>query len=263
MTKGAFLLGCLLAFSDLVFASCDKPTANEKPIMQNDFYWGFSLVDMAAKFSEMYSKPQRLQGRAYYDKMKDHYVMPFTAAQGGNFVITKGAIAAIKYHIEEALKHTYANFVFFPDMGHAHFMIPQRSYDKFYASLPVSQLSRLYAMAFADEDVKFLYHTAEQLQTLEEDNKTLKVDRAIQWRYYTRNLVGQNKSGGTIEIAHDLESKANTVGELEDYRNFGGFNISAQKDSCFSYTYKGQEYFFDISMEDLPTARDAVNGDLR
>ena len=153
-------------------------------------------------------------------------------------------------HITEAFHYQYIDAVFFPDMGHSHFYIPQDIYDKKYKEYPIEKMSQMYTDFFNDDKIRILYHTAEQLNT--RPNKALPTSRELQWRYHTRNLIGKNSPQPDIKIMQNKESEANTLGELAGFYYYGGvFNISANKKGCFEAVVKGKPMRFDLSLFDL------------
>jgi hypothetical protein len=106
-----------------------------------------------------------------------------------------------------------------------------------------------------------LYHTAEQLQTLDENNELLN-DRHLRWRFFTRNLVGDNAHLARLDLLHEPTHPSNTSRKMPGHRYWGsGFNISANKDGCFPYVFDGVTYWFDISLSD-PPSNGSSSGDL-
>lgn len=235
-----------------VEARCTPPTEDEPIVYANDFSWGYTLEEMAAKNDEIYESGKRLTDRAWYDTDTGEFILPFTESWGGDLTLSRRLIANVRLHIERALELEYASHVIFPDMGHSHFFIPQAHYDAIYAGFPVADNSRMYELLLDDPQLLVLYHTAEQLQMLDEDDVMLN-DRVIQWRFFTRNIVGDNNYEGRLDVLHDHGEKVNTTRDLAGHRYHGaGFNISASKDGCFPYVVDDQVYWFDLSMEDLP-----------
>jgi hypothetical protein len=78
-------------------------------------------------------------------------------------------------------------------------------------------------------------------------------DRHVQWRFFTRNLVGHNKNQGKIELLHNETHSHNTAREYDEgYRYWGaGFYISANKNGCFAYQNNGKTFYFDLSLKSL------------
>ncbi len=238
---------------DAIAIRCSPPQTTEPPILQSDFKWNYTQAEMADKFQQMYNSPKRLYGRAYYDSSKGNFILPYGIDRAGPVTLSRNFVKVVTSHIERAVKATYVEHVFFPDMGHSHFFIPEEAYAQEYRQIPVGQFARLYEKLFADERVYTLYHTAEQLKMLDPDSKQPLPDRKLQWRLYTRNLLGQNKVGGDLMVGNAIEHTANTMGTWKGFRYYGGgFNISANHNGCFPVTINGQTLYFDISMEDLP-----------
>lgn len=252
----AFLsLGLTAQAKGLVYSSslrCSKPDAKEPYLVQSDFQWHYTRSEIQARFHEIYNSPKRLFKRAYWDSASSRFILPYRDANGGEIELPKQLIESVRLHIETAHRLRYIDAVFFPDMGHTHLLIPTEQWQQKYAKFSPQNLNQMFNLLFTDPSLKILYHTAEQLTTLNEDASPIS-DRATQWRFYTRNLVGTNDKSGNLEIVTDLDSRANTVRDYPLHRYYGaGFNISANKQGCFSFWHNGQEFFFDISLFDLP-----------
>jgi hypothetical protein len=166
----------------------------------------------------------------------------------------------VTLHIEQALELGYADHVFFPDMGHSHYFIPEAHWDTEYAGTPVDQTADMTSRLLDDPQLLVLYHTAEQLQMLDE-NKELLPDPWIQFRHQSRNVVGDNDWQRRIELIQNPDSPANTAREYEGHFYYGaGFSISASKDGCFPYTQNGERKWYDLSLSDLPYRTDDGGG---
>ncbi|OIO03262.1 MAG: hypothetical protein COX65_07335 [Elusimicrobia bacterium CG_4_10_14_0_2_um_filter_56_8] len=229
---------------------CFPPAAAEEIIYQSDFHWNYSAQEMTARFKEMYSSPKRLDKRAYWDKAADSLVLP-PGYSGPPVKISLPFVQAVSRHIERALELGYAETVFFPDMGHSHLLIPSALWEAKYANYEVGDYSRMYEDMFGDPAVHIFYHTAEQLKTLE-NNQPIEEPHLL-FRRANRNIAGPTKPDAELTVYQNPESAANTVGDVPGYRWWGaGFNLSAQKDGCFPYQYKGETFYFDISLHDLP-----------
>lgn len=233
-------------------ARCAPPGEDEQIVYSSDFQWGYSLDAMATRFEEIYESGKRLHERAAWDGENERFMMPATRTWGGAVELPPRLVENVTLHIEHGLERGYVDFVFFPDMGHSHLFIPQDSWDNQYAGMPVSEISRRYELLFDDPGLMVLYHTAEQLDMLTEDDQLVD-DRHVQWRYHTRNLVGDNNHERRIELLFEPESNANTAHDLAGYRYYGaGFNVSASKDGCFPYEVDGETRWYDLSLSDLP-----------
>lgn len=242
------------AYGAIDMTKCQPERQGEVPVYNSDFKWGMTIEEIINKANEMYSADKRLAKRAYYDEVQKTFVFPEEADKGGNIKIPASFIKSITRHVEKAMERGYVDAVIFPDMGHSHFLVPRKFYDKEIAPLPVSQTNVLYEKIMKNSEVKVLYHTAEQLKSMNEQKKLLE-DKQVQWRYYTRNLVGQNTAEPELELVNaTAHSEANTAHE-QDFPGYawwgGGFNIHANKNGCFSFKKAGKVYNYDLSLQDL------------
>lgn len=232
-------------------ARCSPQTDDEARLYSGDLRWNQSLEEMAELYETIYASGKRLSARAYYDPAQERFLLPLDPDWGGDVVLSERLIDSVRDHLELALQREYADFAFFSDMGHSHLFIPEARWSERYEPLGSHERATFYTQIFDDPELRVLYHTAEQLRQLDDDGNLL-ADRYLQWRYFTRNVVGDNRGGRTIEIAKDLTEKANTVRDLEGHHFFGaGFNVSASKDGCFPFTVAGQTAYFDLSLSDL------------
>jgi hypothetical protein len=236
-------------------ANCKKELEGEPVVYSEDFKWNMSLEEIQKKADELYNSNKRLKERVYFDEIKKSFIFPFNSVQGGAIKIPENFIVAVTKHVEKAFERKYIDALIFPDMGHSHFLVPKKYYDSVLRDLPVNQTNVLYEKIMAHKDIKVVYHTAEQLKTLDDDRNLLK-DKAIQWRYYTRNLLGHNNTNPDLEIHNaTAESTANTMSEIPGYHWWGGgFNIHANKNGCFTFVKDGKKMYFDLSLKDIEPA---------
>ena len=250
-----FILCSLQAFGAADPKRCSAQSTSEIPVYSSDFKWNLTLDEIKNLANTMYQSEKRLGKRAFYDEAAKSMVFPDTATRGGNSKIPDQFIKTIAKHVEKAFARGYVDALIFPDMGHSHFLIPTAFYKKEIEPLPVSQFNLLYEKIMKNKDVKVVYHTAEQLQVMDESKKLLD-DKKLQWRYFTRNLVGHNTVDPDIELINaTATSAANTVGEVTGYYWWGaGFNIHANKNGCFEFKKDGKTLYFDLSLYDLEPA---------
>ncbi|MCB0361782.1 MAG: hypothetical protein KDD35_03635 [Bdellovibrionales bacterium] len=253
-----FFLTAIIFFlsEDIAFGqSCFKPDSNEKHIYQNDFHWNMERTEILRVFDSIYQSEKRLKGRAYFDESIGKIVLPLAHMGKAEVVrIDDKIIHHIRQHIEKALKMKFAEVIIFPDMGHSHFLIPNTFFEQEIAPISSDETNLAYEKMLHFPLTKFVYHTAEQLK-LRDSDRLLLLDRHLQWRFYTRNLVGDNSDMSQLEIFNALDTPGNTMNERHapGYRWWGaGFNISASSKGCFPYEFQGKTYYFDISLEDLP-----------
>lgn len=229
---------------------CD-PVQQSAPLYADEFKWGYGLSDLISKFFEIYKSNKRLPQKAYWSRSDNQIQLPIRKGWGASVQITPTFVQSVAGHIEKAFELQVIEGVFFPDMGHSHILIPEQHYEKNYSHFKVEEFSDKYKKFFTDSNVEFLYHTAEQLKLLDNDNKVLP-DPYIQHRHATRNIVGKNQPQAELKFLQNDQSIANTAGAPPGYAYWsGGFNLSANQDGCFAYTHKNQVYYFDISLFDL------------
>ncbi len=241
------------AAKNLNVENCSKESSSDYFIYQSDFKWGFDLPEMLSVFEKMYASNKRLQNRAYLAQKSGQLVLPHSPQQGGDVKVPSSFPQNVAYHIESGFKQNVIDAVFFPDMGHSHFFIPTSkwNHDPKYVEALKGTNREIYELFFADQDLKVLYHTAEQLKMLNEDDQVLP-DARIQHRLKTRNLVGYNNGSKEIFFLQNPGHVANTAGELPEHFYWGaGFNLSANENGCFYYTKNGKKFNFDISLYDL------------
>jgi hypothetical protein len=230
---------------------CRPNSGSEQFLYSSDFKWGYGLREMIEKFATIYRSPKRLPQRAFWDTNQKTLKLPFSGDRGGDIPITTDFVQTVTRHIERAFELGYVDGVFFPDMGHSHLLIPDQLMKEKYDAYPVDQMSALYRDLFQDPSIEILYHTAEQLTTLDSDGQVLQ-DPKVRWRHQTRNIVGRNHPKTDLQVLQNPESKANTVGSVPGYYWWGaGFNLSANKNGCFEYRAKGKVYYYDLIMYDL------------
>lgn len=230
---------------------CAPQSPLDKIIYSDDFFWNMSATQMSTIYNSLYYSKRRLNHRAYFKG--DHFVLPLNQGdQLGEVKVTDLFIKSVTRHVEVALKRKYAEYIFFPDMGHSHFFVPLDYYNRELRDLPYDSTATLYEKMLAHPDLKILYHTAEQLK-MKEANGEVSRDRQLAWRFFSRNIVGDNQGKGQLEVIYDASNSGNTVHEYQsDFYYWGaGFNISANQNGCFPFEVDGKIYYFDLSLSDL------------
>jgi len=240
-----------------VLTRCSSPTSDEPLIHYDEYRWYYTLDEMETKFTELYHSGKRLADRARWNAKEKRFELIHRSFDVEKIVpITYEFIDSVRNHVEHGLELGYFSYVFFPDMGHAHLLIPVVDDENSIIRLPADRQHEVYEWVLSNPDSRFLYHTAEQLKMLDDSNEVLS-DRRIGWRFFTRNLIANNNSSGHLAIYNNLDSIGNTVCTAPDnyYLWSAGFYISASKDGCFSYTHDNKTYHFDISLTDFPRVK--------
>jgi hypothetical protein len=230
---------------------CRVPAPSEPIVYSDDFKAEYKLDEMAKAFQDNYESGKRLKGRAYYDEKLRSYVMPHHT---GPVKIDKNFIRSVTRHVELSLERRYADFIFFPDMGHSHLFFPDKDYNRLKFIEP---FNAMYEAFFAYKEMKVLYHTAEKLSVKlgERGRDGFPQDPVLLWRYFSRNPVGDNQGGENVYVLFQSAEphKYNTVKDVLGHSEYSaGFDLSASKDGCFPYQQGGKTFFFDISLESLP-----------
>ena len=230
---------------------CEKPKADEAITYRDGFSGMFDLESMASLYEKHYQSGTRLKGRAYFDRELNSFVLPHFQ---GPVKISERFLKNVTRHVEISLERRYADFIFFPDLGHAHLHLPDDVYDQMRSVKP---FSKMYEEFFAFEGLQMLYHTAEKLIVRDgpKYSGAFPQDPILLWRYFSRNPVGDNKDGENVKIFFQLEEpqKYNTVKRIPGHKEYSaGFDISASKDGCFPFQHQGKKWYFDISLESLP-----------
>lgn len=233
---------------------CAPETANDPKLFSGDFRWGYTLDELIAKFREVYASGKRLPRRMYWDAAAGTLALPTNENWGGRVRAPEIFVESVRRHVESALRLKYVDGIFFPDMGHSHFYVPSAKW-KAITGRPPERTSEIYEAFFNEPELKVLYHTAEQLRTLDAEGRPLP-ERPTLWRFFTRNILGDNRAQGNLEIIStppgSMESKANTVGEIPGYARWGaGFNISASNRGCYAFRRGEEILYFDLSLFDL------------
>lgn len=237
---------------------CGPEDPKATPVYSSDFKWGYALPEMKARYEEMYTSGKRLGRRAFWNQKTGRLELPYDDGRGGAVVLPEQFVRSVIGHIEAASAASYIDAVFFPDMGHSHFLVPEKIWKDKLDSYPVERFSQLYTAMMSEPKLEVLYHTAEQLKTREEDG-TLVTDARTQFRYQTRNIVGGNPGG--LKVLQNPESRANTVGDVSGYFWWGaGFNLSASQDGCFAASVGGKTVRFDLSLFDLEPSPESMGG---
>lgn len=238
-----------------------QPAGKDDPVVYgNEFSWGQSREDQRKNFDTIYNSGKRLLGRAYFNEATKSFEI---SQDSGKVKIDPKFIASITRHLEISLERQYAENIFFPDMGHSHFYIPASDW----ALLEKEPLRhKLYEKMFALRSLKILYHTAEQLQVKpgERSQGPFPQDPVLLWRYFARNVLGDNNGGENLAILFRGPEGYNSVSDVAGYHLYSaGFYVSASKDGCFPFQANGKTLYFDIATEEMPYDNSKGGGDSR
>lgn len=182
-------------------------------------------------FVNLYESGNRLPERTYWNENK--YLLP----DGKSLrVLPASFIEALSDHISKALKNNYAEFAFYPDMGHVHILIPNNSQND--------------TELFTRNDLLFLYHTGELMKFKKGSltGKELVEDDWLRWRYYSRNFIGHSGTEKELSVLFAKNQVYNTVRRIKDYQQVKTLYFSSSKNGCFTYDTGDKSFNFDISL---------------
>ena len=236
---------------------CGKKESTPKLIYKNTYSstWKISLADAKTLFLDLYEKPERLGGRAFFDPDRNQFFLPFNQSEKQKLIpLTENFLTNLIFHIEEALDKKYADIISFMDMGHSHFFLPKALFEERIKKVPVDAIWTLYEEMLAHKDVRFFYHTAEQFKTAERTSEGIFVTESsyLKHRYETRNVLGDNKPSGKLEIIQmeDMKNTFNTRNNLPGYIFWGaGYYMESNKNGCFPYKKGEDVFYFDLSLD--------------
>ena len=243
---------------ELARTRCLAHFSQSEELHYDEFIGSYTLPEMSDKFESIYESGKRLFMHANYEPEQEAfflYMDPYMGAEKPRPVaITENFIKSVTLHIETALQEGFADFVFFPDMGHSHLYFPEEHWDNFYRPMDLSYKNKhnIYEKFLADPKMRALYHLGEKLRFHDQDREALK-DSVLSFKYWNRNFVGQNDGTRTHSVPVIQNRKEyNTVRSLPDYHVYGqGYAISASHKGCFPYVDKdGKTRFFDIGFFD-------------
>ena len=230
-------------------SACALPTVDEPVVyFDEDDFTAFnrSLSEIKEHAEKLYNSHKRYIDRAY---LQDGKI--YLKYENETIHLKETSIQSIILHIEKALEFRYVDVVNFSDMGHSHLFYPKDIYGE------VGKLTTTrdkISFLLNHPETKILYHVSEQIRFLDPISHQLLLDPILQFKYYTRNILGDNKAQGKLDILFNFEStsKYNTVNNLDNHVYYSaGFYLHASRGGCFSYKHQGKEFFFDISLSFL------------
>lgn len=234
---------------------CATHASLSKELFREELRGQFTLLELEDKFLQIYHRDERIGLHAFFDSEKELFIAPLRKGHKTFPVpLTQQFIANVARHLEIAIEEGYADFVFLPDMGHAHLYFPENHWNQEYANMPSGYKNqhKLYQKMLADPKLKSLYHLSEQLM-MRDHNKHVLPDKLLHYKYWNRNFVGYNDGTTHFEMPHVTDkTMPNSVASLPRHKLWSaGFAVSANKNGCFPYRDKdGQTRFFDIAMQD-------------
>lgn len=241
-----------LSFSTTGYAASSHclPESKEDQLIYRDHQIFHSKEELKQSFETLYRSGRRLHGRLFFDETKKIHLAPYGKSL---LTIPNSFLEGVTRHIEKALKNSYVDHLFYPDMGHGHIYLPLKEWENIKAS--TSSTSQQLNMVLKSPSVKVLYHTAELLQIKEGDFATgdLPSDPWKLWRYFSRNLFGHFGKRPQLEVLYAGSKKIyNTVREISGHVDISIFYLSSTKNGCLSYLHSEKQHYYDLSFKNIP-----------
>ncbi len=236
---------------------CLENHLESKEIYMNDFHWELTLLEMEDLFLSVYETGRRLPLHSHFDVETGEFLLFKVTSQGTKTLnMSPDFIANVASQIEVALEKGFADYVFFPDMGHAHLYFPANHWQAEYNQFNFSSANqhKLYAKMLSDTKMRPLYHLAEQLQLVDKKTNQVLEDDILNFKYWHRNFVGFNDGSENYDIyIAPPTQNFNTVTSIDEHQSWSaGFSVHANSKGCFAYKDKeGVKRYFDISLEDV------------
>lgn len=248
---------------DIARERCAPRAPDEPSVNRLDFAGAFSLDAMAARSEQLYLSGKRPIDRAYFEPERERFELPTSLhfQIRAYLPLDERWIKSVIRHVETALYLRYANFINLMDMGHAHFLVPETVFEQTIDEMDQARQNEIYRIVSTHPQSRYLYHSAERVDFFPDYGSELPDGRFLQWRFYTRNLVGDNRAQGTVLPVAALEHSWNTVHSLSGYRRYGGFYLHANANGCFPYRDGARMRHFDLSLSYPPLESDALGWD--
>ncbi|KYG65738.1 hypothetical protein AZI86_01290 [Bdellovibrio bacteriovorus] len=226
------------------------PFGNSEQPFERDYKFLNSKEAIDQDALATYQGEHRLKGRAYWDQNQRAYVLPYS--QSG-VPLTQNFIKGLSAHFAKALENRYADAIIYPDMGHAHLVLPTQEWIDTKKS--TEDMTARVNAALASPRIKALYHTAEMVHIKEGDfaKGRMPQDPWKLWRYFSRNLLGSFESLPSLEVLWaGPKAVYNTVREVPSMTEVTTVYFVAHKSGCFPFKAPEGEKFFDITFETIP-----------
>lgn len=212
--------------------NCSSPSLDEEVTLKSDWNVVKSRKEMGQNFDHLYESGKRLPSRAYWDSQKKSVMIPY---QKKIVPLPDSIIQTISDHLRQALRLGYADFLYYPDLGHTHIFVPNQD---------------AWGDWLKNKNLKFVYHSAELLKMKKGSalKGPLRNEEWVRWRYYTRNLMGSFDPGGSLQVLFASKQSYNTVHQIEGHSPVTTLYFSASRKGCFSIlNEKKEKISFDLS----------------
>lgn len=229
--------------------TCIPFSESEKPFAR-DYTFYEDKKTLLAYAKEVYEASRRLQKRAYWNADAESLVVPYGTT---DIKVSAKFWQGLSGHITQALKRDYANAVVYPDLGHAHLLLPTAAWEAI-KNNNSSNETRM-EKVLASDQIQFLYHTAEMIQVKDGDftKGTFPQDPWKLWRYFSRNLLGTTQNQNSLEVVWAGEKAIyNTVRSMPGMTEVSTVYFISNHRGCLPYQLDTTTQFFDFTFATIP-----------
>jgi hypothetical protein len=213
--------------------NCEPQSATEVPLLRSDVRMAKNYEEANNQFTNIYNRAQRLRNRIFWSKEKNQFI---SQHNNQTIAVDELFITHLIQIIESALNQSFADFLYYGDMGHAH--IFERV-----STQPKSKTEEL----LKNKEMKLLFHVAELFEFKKNRSKEFSTNPWLVDRYNKRNFLATNDTNSLLKILFEPPPSFNTVRKIDNHQEVSALYFSANKNGCFYYVYKGVTYNFDIS----------------
>jgi hypothetical protein len=239
------LLLFILSFHLSAQQDCSDPFSSHTPILLSGPWAHFQTnQDVETHFTQLLSQGKRLEYRGM--RQGDQYLLPIVSINRSGLErpalwinLPEHLIQSVIKHIQLAIDNGYAQFPFFPDMGHGHLHLPPGSPgSERNGRMPHEFLSD----EFNDPNLALLYHSAEAYDLTHSSSE----DWSHIWLH--RNFVGRMDKDGPLEVLQGPLQGMNTLGSIPGMVKGSTIYFSASRQGCIPFEFQGESLFLDFSM---------------
>ncbi len=217
---------------------CAEPSVLEPTLGKNDLPVVKNSQEAYELFKLVYNDPRRLKDRIYWSEDLQSYIYK---QKNKSLLIPISFLENLTDQIHQALRLSFADYVYYVDLGHLHLLAPIQN----------SGVKKDLNDFFISPQTLSLFHTGELYQFKKHGSLfgPLVKDPHWQWLYQHRNFIGFNLPSHTIQSVFASPTEPyNTVRRLEGYREVGKVYFSAQQEGCFEIKTLNSTLRFDIAI---------------
>lgn len=217
---------------------CREASALEPSLKKGDIHVVKNSKEAYQQFKKIYTDPRRLESRIFWSEDDQSYAF---IRQNKKNLLPLIFVKNLKRHLQQALQSSFAKFIYYADLGHAHLFIPEEQFWD-----PAQPL-----VLFKSPQTLSLFHTGELYQFKKNGSLSGALVEDPQWQrqYRYRNFVGINQPDASIQSIFAAPNEAyNTVRHILGYREVGTLLISAHQFGCFDLEIDPLNLRFDLSI---------------